>query len=168
MDPAQTDFWGAAVPAWVGAVGGVISAVVAAIAFVQSIRNRKGLQTLRSAANDGQASVEDEQAGADGQTVFATAVRPKPVRWSVYSRGNKGRWLLQNESDEIATLVSFADVTPDGDHAATLLSSLPMVLAPGATIPFRIDKTLVSPAVTAIRIEWNQEEHGRQSVVLYV
>lgn len=154
---ANTDLWGVAVPAWIGAVGSVAAAVVAAIAIIQSIRNQGGLKTLTLAVRDGRGVAP---------TVL-TAPASDPVRWVAWHE-QRSRYRLRNDAAaSVAVLTSFADVTPSGDNAATTHVDLPVELAGQQSIPFLIEKTLASPAVTAIELTW-REDDTEHTTVIYV
>lgn len=156
----NTDFWGSAVPSWLGAIGGIASALVALFAFLGTIRNRRGLNTLKE-------GVSDIQPPAPSVDPRLGVVLPPPPRWHVTERG-RGRYLLTNAAGISYTLTGFRDVTPDGDDAAALLQDLPVLMDPGVSIPFRIDKTLVSPGVTAIQLQWTDSDGQQHSTTLYV
>ena len=42
----MTDLWGVAIPGWVGAIGGSASAIIAVLAWIQSLRNKKTGEVL--------------------------------------------------------------------------------------------------------------------------
>lgn len=187
------DFWGEAVPAWVAAVGGVFSAVIAAWALISSIRTRGGVHAISSALNDEQRGAEHRvaEASASGNGTLSavgtaspgavprdggesdTGVVPEawvsPVTWSVRKYGRQ--WLLRNDSSTTsAILLGAEDLGGHEDfHIASDLS-LPLVIGPGVTLPVLVERTFASPSVTAVRISWKEREESRvvSSVVLYV
>lgn len=157
---AVTDLWGDAIPAWLGAIGSIAAAVVAAIAIILSIRNRGGLRTLTQAAGDRGAAADF--GGSDSSNDGAAR-----VSWVAWQE-QRARYRLRNDS-RVATaeLLSFEDVTPDGDGAASTAVSMPLTLQPMGSIPFTIEKSLVSPAVTAIALDWI-ENGERKSTTIYI
>ena len=99
---AETDLWGVAIPAWVGAVGSTAAAFVAVAAWIQSLRNDGGVRTLARAAQERSTSSPRRSALAAADT----------VRW-VTSKEGRSRYRLRNDSrGATAELISFTDVTP--------------------------------------------------------
>ena len=157
MDAVATDFWGVVVPSWIGAVGGLVSAIVGAVALISSIRNRRGLATLRAGANSAQAAPHSMN-----RTLLATA---DLVRWELV-RERRGRWLLRNASPSASvTLTGFADVTPDRTSAATLLVPVPVELGPGASVPFRVERAIAGSSISAIRVKWDEAGERREQTL---
>jgi len=152
-----TDIWGSAVPTWISAVGGLASVGVATAALILSLGNRKGAASLAEGLN------ETNRAG--GESVSA-ATRER-VTWEI-DRVEKGRYTLKNLSgSQTVTLTGATDVSIDSDGAFQLLQALPIEIAPQGTIPFAIDKSLVSSAVTAIHLEWVEDDGVTRSQTLY-
>lgn len=123
-----------------------------------SLRNQGGLETLKSAANassatDSIAGTGQQPGSADGAGLTRAA-----VTWTAW-RQAKGRFRLRNDSTRngaSATLTGFRDITPGGDGAASTQVALPVQLQAGESIPFSIDKSFVSPSVTAIELTWTE------------
>lgn len=160
------ELWGTVVPAWISGVGGLAAAVVSTIALVLSLRTQGGMKTLTDAAN---------VADTDGQTPRATLTpghtpAVSPVSWTAWQE-TRHRYRLRNDSihnGASATLASFRDVTPGGDEAASTAVQLPVTLAANETIPFTIEKSLVSPSVTAIELGWTDGDGTPRTRVLYI
>lgn len=166
------DIWGAVVPAWLGGVGGMAAAVVSTIALVKSLRTQGGVETLRSAANAEMSSVSVvTPVGAEPEVVD----RPRPttrspVSWTAWQE-SKTHYRLRNDSTNTgarATLIGFADVTPDGDGAAVYHGHLPVVLEAGESVPFTISKSFVSPSVTAVGLTWKDASDETHTRTLYI
>lgn len=167
------DFWGAAVPAWVGAIGGVFSAFVAAWALVTSLRAKGGVRGIQDGLNDAQPRSTERRAELNltaGGTLTAeghvgsaredapAAAYSSDVAWAVERLGK--RWILRNQSrTTAATIVAVEDIAGQGDFH--FLPQLPILLAPGAFAPFVLERTFASPAVTPIRIRWTEEDGRR-------
>lgn len=166
------DFWGEAVPAWISALGGAAAAAVGAAALILSLRNAGGVRTLREAANTSGGSPEDPQRAASLITEDGAADTPavSPVSWTTWQE-HRHRYRLRNDSTNTgagAHLTGFEDVTPDGDGAAFFAGNLPVDLAPGESIPFTLEKSLVSPSVTAVRVTWVDDDGSERQRTLYI
>lgn len=160
------DIWGAVVPAWFGGVGGVAAAVVSTIALIKSLKTQGGVETLKGAAN-----AASEPSAGSGPVMKPTSPPPQsPVSWTAWHEA-KSRYSLRNDSTHTgatATLTAFRDVTPGGDGAASYHGDLPVELAANESVPFTIDKTLVSPSVTAIELAWNDSDGTERKRTIYI
>ncbi|RIJ77993.1 DUF4062 domain-containing protein [Nakamurella silvestris] len=95
---------------------------------------------------------------------------PLPVSWTAWEQ-SKGQYRLRNDSTNngaAAELTGFQDVTPDSDGAAIYSGRFPVKLQAGESVPFRIDKSLVSAAVTEIRVTWNDAAGTEHETTLHV
>jgi hypothetical protein len=101
-------------------------------------------------------------------TVTAVGVQHVFVTWGVQHVGGSKYTLTNRSSTHSAHLIAAEDISPDGDNAFQFLLGLPVDISPGGSVPFSIDKTLVSPAVTAIHVAWEEEGRDPQSHTLYV
>lgn len=172
------DIWGAVVPAWLGGVGGMAAAIVSTIALLKSLRTQGGVETLKGAVNADQtietvapASVSGTSTSVSG-TLGAVTVTPSqsPVSWTAWHE-SRSKYRLRNDSTHTgaaAKLTGFKDATPGGDNAAQFHGTLPVMLAPNESIPFSIDKSLVSPSVTAIELSWKDEDGTDRKRTLYI
>ncbi|MCQ1985999.1 hypothetical protein [Arthrobacter sp. zg-Y844] len=176
---SELDIWGAVVPAWLGGIGGIAAAVVSTIALIKSLKTQGGVETLKGAAN-GVAEGSMMQSVAVSSNVSNAGVLPdvplaappgqSPVSWTSWHEA-KNRYRLRNDSTQngaAATLTGFQDVTPGGDGAATYSGPLPVELAAGESVPFTIDKSLVSPSVTAIALTWTDCDDAEHHRTLYI
>lgn len=175
----EVDIWGAVVPAWLGGVGGIAAAAVSTIALIKSLKTQGGVETLKGAANAVEGSILPSAATTQstvssvGALPAATLLAPpsqSPVSWTTWQEA-KNRYRLRNDSTQngaSAILTGFQDVTPGGDSAATYLGDLPVELAAGESVPFRIDKSLVSPSVTAIALSWTDSDGAERQRSLYI
>lgn len=181
------ELWSTVVPNWLTAFGQIVAAGIAAWALISSKQTAGGVETLRQAANDEAVTSPGEGGStvspADGSTPAGEAApgstapgpgrgdrRTSPVRWTTWQE-RRGHHRLRNDSIHTgasATLVGFRDVTPNGDGAAQLHMPLPVKLEPNDSIPFTINKSLASPAVTAVEIEWVDEDGTTRSRRLYI
>lgn len=158
------DLWGAVIPAWLGGVGGLAAAVVSTIALVKSLKTQGGVETLKEAANAAEAP-----AAMISETPPPTSER-SPVSWTAWQQ-SKSAYRLRNDSTHTgasAMLTGFRDVTPGGDGAASYGGPLPVDLAAGESVPFTIEKSLVSPSVTAIELTWNDSDGTERKRTLYI
>jgi len=90
------------------------------------------------------------------------------VSWRIDHAADRGLYTLTNLSwSQTVTLNRAKDVSIEGDNAFSLLQELPVEIVPQGSIPFRIDKTLVSPAVTAILLEWTEDDGESRTQTLY-
>lgn len=166
------DIWGAVVPAWLGGVGGLAAAVVSTIALVKSLKTQGGVETLKGAANAGGSSETLSAAkNAAGETdVPTSAPAQSPVSWTAWHK-TRSQYQLRNDSTHnstVARLTGFRDVTPGGDNAASYHGPLPVELAANESIPFTIERSLVSPSVTAIELTWEDSDSTERKRTLYI
>jgi len=170
------DFWGTAVPTWLAAIGGIAAAIVAVAGYLASIRNRKGLNTLRDGVSQSLPVDSDDQPpppdadAPENESVYTPPQDPitRRGRWRA-NQVDRNRLYAINDASYVCILTGFRDVTPDGDGAASILIDLPVTVVPGAGVPFRIDKSLVSPSVTAVELQWQAEGSKRSYLTtLYI
>ncbi|MDJ0358401.1 hypothetical protein [Paenarthrobacter sp. PH39-S1] len=161
------------VPAWLGGVGGLAAAVVSTIALVKSIKTEGGVETLKGAANAGVAietPAVPRSAASAGIGMSTPAPARSPVSWTAWHE-SRSRYRLRNDSTHTgaaAKLTGFRDVTPGGDAAASYHGALPVELAANESVPFTIDKSLVSPSVTAIELTWEDSDGTERRHTLYI
>lgn len=184
------DFWGAVMPAWIGALGGVISAVVGGVALISSLRTRGGVNQLRDGINaneaapvqytasldlssEGTLSAEGEPGPAytaeattsgEGNTT-ATASVHVAVVWSAERDSN--RYVLFNRSSTHPARVIALGPAREGNGVRPLIP-LPIDVPAGGWIPFAIDRRFTGPAVTGVMITWEEEGMATQTNVVYV
>lgn len=164
-DAAASDFWGSAVPEWVAAIGTAIAAILGVLGFIGSRSNRKGIETIKQAANSSEGIGTSHNVRPEPNDV---QLGPNPVHWLIEKR-DRNYWVLRNGStDKSAVVIGFEDTTPNGDNAASTAAVLPATIPPMGVIPFVIDKSFVSPAVTVITVTWEEEGRGPQRVQLLV
>ncbi|WP_138445257.1 hypothetical protein [Sinomonas susongensis] len=170
---SDPDIWGAVVPAWIGGVGSLIAAAVSAVALIKSLKTQGGVETLKGAANagitagTGQGSQKEP---FDGTGTATPADTQSPVSWTAWHEA-RSQYRLRNDSTHTgasAKLTQLKDVTPGGDGAASFHGTLPVQLAPNESIPFTIDKSLVSPSVTAIELGWEDSDGTERTRTLYI
>lgn len=173
MSHLDPDIWGAVVPAWIGGVGGFIAAVVSAVALVKSLKTQGGVETLKSAANASSTSrtqILSQTEAPEAAGMPASSPGQSPVSWTAWHE-TRSQYRLLNDSTHTgasATLTGFRDITPGGDDAASYAGPLPVTLAPNETVPFTIDKSLVSPSVTAIELTWEDNDGTERERTLYI
>ncbi|MBW0254964.1 hypothetical protein [Cellulomonas sp. PS-H5] len=163
MSSEMTPLWGEAVPNWIAAIGGLGGTAVAVAAFVQSLRNRSGLDVVREHENERQnAALEVPERMLASFNEGANDVAPdtgRQVRWEVV-RVHRERYALRNtHSSQVATVTrlegtgrSYADVVP--------VAEVPAPIEPGADLPFLIARSLASPAVASVQVEWTEDGAG--------
>lgn len=159
------ELWGTVAPAWISGIGGLAAAIVSTVALVLSLRTQGGVKTLTGAAN-----VADIGRPTPATLTTSSAPAVSPVSWTAWQE-SKHRYRLRNDSTHngaSATLTSFRDVTPGGHEAASTAVQLPVTLAANESIPFTIDKSLVSPSVTAIELGWTDSDGASRTHVLYI
>lgn len=147
------------------------AAIVSTIALVKSLKTQGGVETLKLAANAATADVSvTGQTGHVAEASLGDPPAQSPVSWTAWHE-TRSRYRLRNDSTHTgasATLTGFRDVTPDGDGAASFHGHLPVELAANESVPFTIDKSLVSPSVTAIELTWNDSDGTERRRVLYI
>lgn len=92
------------------------------------------------------------------------------VSWTTWHEA-RNRYRLRNDSTDTgasAKLTGFRDVTPGGDDDARYDGPLPLELAANESVPFTIDKSLVSPSVTAIELTWEGSDGIELRRTLYI
>ena len=173
------DIWGAIVPAWLGGVGGMAAAAVSTIALIKSLKTQGGVETLKSAANAvggtaAQLTATNTLSVPSPSSGSATEPMPpplqSPVSWTAWHEA-RGRYRLRNDSTHTgaaARLTGFRDVTPGGDGSARYHGELPVELAANESVPLTIDKSLVSPSVTAIELTWADQDGSERKRTLYI
>ncbi len=93
-----------------------------------------------------------------------------PVSWTAWHE-NRSRYRLRNDSTHNgarAKLKGFRDVTPGGDNAASYSGPMPVDLGASESVPFTIDKSLVSPSVTAVELTWDDADGTERKRVIYI
>ena len=166
------DLWSAVIPAWLGRVGGLAAAVVGTIALVKSVKTQGGVETLKGAANaGGNSETLSPSSNAAGETALPTShPAQSPVTWTAWHK-TRSQYQLRNDSTHngaVARLTGVRDVTPGGDNAASYHGPLPVDLAANESVPFTIDKSLVSPSVTAIELTWEDSDSTERKRTLYI
>jgi len=171
------DVWGVVVPTWLGGVGGLAAAVVSTIALIKSLKTQGGVETLKSAANAAGESTAPAAATTSvtapstaGAKAVPSAPALSPVSWTAWNEG-RGRYRLRNDSSHTgapARLTRFRDVTPGGDGAAVYTGPLPVELQARESVPFIIEKSLISPSVTAIELTWEDADGTERKRTLYI
>jgi hypothetical protein len=180
-----SDFWGAVVPTWIGAVGGAVSTVIGAAAFVSSQRNRRGVEEIGRGLNtaaragaaaagpvagaaapgkaaDGAPAAGAPAAGTGPRTAYSSV---DDVVWTVSRDGR--RHVLRNESaSQPATLVSLSSATPV--TVVRPLVALPAEVTPLGVLPFAVDRRFTGPSVTAVEVVWSDGPAGTRTVTLWV
>lgn len=155
--------WYEILPVWLGGVGGLCSAGVAAVAYVKSTRTQGGVEALTTAANN---------AATQAAPSAGSAERPanvSPVSWAQWEV-RRGHYMLRNDSTNtgaVATLTGFRDATPRGNDAI-LQVDLPIRLEPRGEVPFLIERSMASPSVTPIQLSWTDEDGTERQITLYV
>jgi len=169
----MTDLWGVAIPGWIGAIGGSASAIVAVAAWIQSLRNKKTSEVLSSAFNeraqsgDAREPTTRDAQPRDSSTPAAAGVAYLPVTWGIEKDGRHYR-LVNRSTVHTAHILAVDDISGGRQDALTVPLKLPVDLGPGASMPFTIEKSLVSAAVTALEITWHEEGQPERSVTLFV
>lgn len=178
------DFWGSAVPAWVGAIGGVFSAVVAAWALVSSLRAQGGVRSLQRGLNDERRQAVHYEDSLDlggegrltatgevrsGETAPAAATPPpaklSPVEWNYVWDGQDHR-LVNASPTQTATVTRMVVLTATGEVDADV--PVPRQVAPGGSVVLKRPRTLAGPMVIALRIEWTDGSAGNSTFTLYL
>ena len=160
---STTDFWGAAVPGWIEAVGGLGSLLVGAVALFLSISARKGVKGIANGLNTDNGTTVSEVHGG----LKATGVAHAFVLWGVERDGRHYR-LVNRSNTHPARVTTATDISDRSEKAFRLLVQLPITVEPGGSLPFSIEKSLVGAAVTAILLRWTEEDLGERFVTLYV
>lgn len=100
----MNEVWGLFVPNWIGSIGGLASAGVAIAAFVQSIRNKRSVHSVKAALAPEPAALAE---GSRTPNVAATPPAGEPWSLTRDPRGTSGgsEMTIENRSDRPLTLV---------------------------------------------------------------
>jgi len=178
------DFWGSAVPAWVGAIGGVFSAFVAVLALVSSLRAQGGVRSLQRGLNEAPQAATNYEGSLDltstgtltavGEVVASEQVdEPTPaaeprlerLRWHYEREGQELR-LINISKTQTATVTRLVILTDQGDVDTDL--PLPRQVPPGGSVRLVEPRRFAGPMLTALRIEWTDGSPGASSFTLYL
>ena len=166
--PHVTDFWGVVIPGWIASVGGLASTFLALLALVISQKNRGGLETIKDVKNREQQSLAVSGNAEFSGAGTATAVgQPHSVTWEI-RRGRRGRYKLVNISNESVNLDALGLVDGNGDIEELWKTAKTILLKPGAGVPFQINKSLLSPTLTAVQVSSNDGKGTKTNMILYV
>ena len=166
--PHVTDFWGVVIPGWIAAFGGLASAVVGISALVISGKNRGGLEAIKNVKNrEQQTPALAGNVEASGSGTATIVGHPPFVTWEI-KPGRRGRYKLVNSSSQSANLDGLGVMDGNGD--INELRSIPKTipLQPGQSVPFQIDKSLLSPTLTAVQVSSNDGNGAITNTILYV
>lgn len=188
-EPFPTDFWGVVVPTWASAIGTIGASVVALIALFAGRSAKRGVKNIGSGLNveaehtaeeaaDDRAERQEEarlrdlvdarEAGVRTFEERSTASSGPRVRWQLFAQ-NKSKHGLLNDSATTAAVMSVKDVSDGYRDALSVLTPLPVDIGPGASLLFSIERSLASPAVTAVEVTWTEGRNGRvRRQVFYV
>ena len=126
---------------------------------------------LFKVATDAPASPQAPPDAADTRiATLATTPMQSTVSWTAW-RETKTRYRLRNDSTNssaAAKLTGFTDVTKGGDNAASYEGPLPVELAANESVPFTIEKSIVSPSVTGIELTWEDSDGTERKRVLFI
>lgn len=173
-DPASvppTDFWGIVVPGYIGAIGGLISAVIGAVALIQSLRARGGVRSIAAGLNAEQRAEPAADAieipdDANAASAPRTEHR-ESLTWAI-RKSSGDQYRLMNRSQTVtATLTGIIEVSEGDDLTLDPSAPLPADIPPQGQYAFYLARTFTSPAVTALRIEWIEPGRGTQFQTLY-
>ena len=171
-----TDLWGAAIPAWIGAIGTVAASAVAVVALFKGQSAKSGVENLAQGLNteSGNAATEarDDAQGDDMleriEALKEDIVNAPRVRWRLLTQ-SKHRYGLLNDSGAVAHVNAVKDISDGYRDALGVLVEVPTDISPGAMLPFSIERSLASPAVTAVEVSWTEGQNGRiRRSVFYV
>jgi len=98
----MNEVWGLFVPNWIGSIGGLASAGVAIAAFVQSIRNKRSVHSVKAALASEQTAVAE---GSRTPNVAATAPAAEPWSLTRDPRSDGDGLTIENRSDRALTLI---------------------------------------------------------------
>ncbi|MFF2275988.1 hypothetical protein [Agromyces sp. NPDC058126] len=163
---SPTDFWGVVFPAYLGAVGAIVSSGVAAWALIREIGTRKGLTEIAREANKSDLGDPHSAVVAMGQAAQEAAewrdTQDEPVHplrtTSTYRRQTpaspweirtlrRGHYILRNATDHPVTLLEMASESPAN---ITTLFSWPLTVHPGEGYEFRVHHVLGGPAIITV------------------
>lgn len=154
---AQTeapDFWGVVLPAYLGALGAIISGGVATFALIRDIGTRKGLATIAQDANDravarpidvpAAPAVAAPVAGRDAPPPLPG--RPHKVPFEIRTL-TRGLYVLRNVTDHPVRLLG---ISTAGRTQATFSFDLPLEIAPGEGYELHVHHPLGGPAIVTV------------------
>lgn len=188
-EPIPTDLWGVVVPNWASAIGTIGASVVALIALFTGRSAKRGVKNIGSGLNaEAENTAEDaaddraqhqmeamqgeladeRRAGARTFEASSAASNGPRVRWQLFTQ-SKSRHGLLNDSATTAAVRAVKDVSDGYRDALSVLTPLPVDIGPGASLLFSIERSLASPAITAVEVTWTEGRNGRiRRQVFYV
>ena len=166
--PHVTDLWGVVIPGWIASVGGLASTILALLALVLSQKNRGGLETIKDVKKLEQQSLAvSGNVEASGSGTVTAVGQPRFVTWEI-KPGRSGRYKLVNSSRESANLDGLGVMDENGNINALRNIPKTIPLQPGQSVPFQIDKSLLSPTLTAVQVSSNDGNGAITNTILYV
>ncbi|WP_347756788.1 hypothetical protein [Agrococcus sp. ProA11] len=183
-EPAGTDLWGVAIPAWVGAIGSILASAVAAWALIGERKTYKGLRQTVAPEQEGvpappiapeRATAASAEPGPDEETRrrlsqldgwgdagrAAPPVEPSMRRSALQIRRNDRRHFeLVNVLDVSIAVLEIRQA--DAGEDVRLPRTLPAVLEPGEGLPLVVKRTLTSPAVIGLDVTYGTNDWSRR------
>jgi hypothetical protein len=163
VSSSEISVWGEAVPNWIAAIGGLGGTVVAVVAFVQSIQNRGGLETVRRQENlrENAGPEPDTRllATLDADADYVAPDTGRRVKWKVV-QVHRDRYALRNSHDEQVATVLGLRGTGRSESDIVPLPEMPAQIEPAADLPFLLARSLASPAVASVEVEWTEDGAG--------
>ena len=154
----MSELWGLFIPSWIGSIGGLASAGVAIAAFVQSIRNKRSVHSVKAAL------APEHTALAEGSRAprAAEATTPAAEPWSL-TRDPRGNGLtLTNGSGAPLTLVGIQVFDGTG-WAPASLARQDRVDA-GTSRTFTLAALGARPSnLNVVRLSWLEQDGSIQS-----
>lgn len=144
---AQTDFWGSAVPAWLGAIASLTASGVALIALLKGQAAERGVRVIARGMNDTPPDAPGPGATNRGDARDPVVHQP----WTVTERGN-GLINFRNSSgnDVKVQAIKAASET----ISLTFGFRLPADVSSGASFDVRVERRLGGSTVVGVMIEW--------------
>ena len=154
----MSELWGLFIPSWIGSIGGLASAGVAIAAFVQSIRNKRSVHSVKAAL------APEQRALAEGSRTprVAEAAPPAAEPWSLTRDPRSDGLAITNASEAPLTLIGIQVFNGTG-WAPVSLARQDRVDA-GTSRTFTLSALGARPSnLNVVRLSWLEQDGSIQS-----
>lgn len=143
---------------------GVVATLI--IGILTFINNRAATSAAKKAEEAYQAANQVQLSAiqtAIDRTNAATAPPSSLVKWLILDTG-KGTYALRNEGTAEAHGVHLVEMVEEGLPSTLVMAHPdPIDMAPGATLPFNLWRSIAGPAVVIIEVRWVDDDGNERS-----
>lgn len=175
---SQPSFWASVFPDYLGAVSGILSAVVALIAFLQSLRNKAGVRQLADGLNEqatakvlsapeGSAESAAVVGGLDQPANPASGTRSRfDQPWTIVRAGGKvSVFRLTNTADRSLVLLNI--LGRNGGMGVSKARAFPTTIEPKETLGFDVARGNRGSTVNPYDLRWQESDGEIRSTEFY-